>query len=121
MNTSSHRSHGKHHGEPIFLCRSRFGVVFHCPHCQCYHVEFGNFVLDMTENELRSTENFWGTLDIDHWAKCSVPSAHVRKILIDMRPIKLKLAFTREEAEDIRALLADAVASLALPLGFAMN
>jgi len=77
--------------------------------------------MDLTEKELRSTEHFWASLDFDHWLQCNVPSAHVRKILIDMRPMKLKLAFTREEAEDIRTLLADAVASIPAALDFHMN
>ncbi len=122
MNTPHHhRFHGKHHGEPVFICRSKHGIVFHCPHCRCYHIEFGNFVLDLTEQELRTMAEFWRTLDIDYWVQCNAPSVHVRKVLVDMRPLKLKLAFTREEAEEIRSLLAEAVDYITLPLNYAMN
>jgi hypothetical protein len=120
-NLPQNRFHTTHHGETIYLCRSQFGIVFHCPHCDCFHLEFGNFVLDLTEKELRSTEQFWSSLDLNHWAQCNVPSAHVRKILIDMRPMKLKLAFTREEAEDIRTLLVGAVAAITASPDFMMN
>ena len=89
------------------LYKTERGVVFQCSGCNHYNVVFGPLILPHDEPGLMALKHLIDTLEPER-----DPSTHIGKRCYHLRAAdgQVGLAFTHDEVEELRALLAGAAA-----------
>ena len=91
----------------ITLFKTERGVVFRCPGCSHFHVVFGPVILPHDARGFMELKRLVETLKPER-----NPATHIGKRCYHLQTVggKVGLAFTSDEIEELRALLAGAAA-----------
>jgi hypothetical protein len=79
-------------------------MVF-CKDCGVFHLTFGQFYLELTENELYHFGVFLHDLDPDFWENKYCDCSMRRKIPIPTQQVNLYLMLNRTELEELKNLV----------------
>ncbi|WP_431196327.1 DUF6686 family protein [Maribacter dokdonensis] len=81
------------------------GCLMICPECRIYHLTFGNFYLEFTENELTHFSVFLEKINVDYWESQFCNCTMKRKLAILSTQVNLSLLLNRTELEELKKLI----------------
>ncbi len=96
------------------LSSSDNGAITWCGCCKVVQLEFGNLCLRFAQAEFDAFCNNVGLLDIQRWEEANSATVFRRKVHIQVRPTNITLVFSAEEVRELRRLMVEAQASLAI-------
>ena len=88
-----------------YLNQTKNGFLVFCKDCGVFHLTFGNFYLELTENELYHFCAFLQDLDAGYWENKYCGCTLKRKIPIPTQQINLYLMLNRTELEELKHLV----------------
>lgn len=96
------------------LSNSGNGTITWCECCGVIQIEFGNICLRFGRNEFEIFSGSVGRLDIQKWEEANSDTLFRRKVHIQVRPTNITMVFNADEVRELRLLIAEARASLAV-------
>ena len=88
-----------------YLNRTKNGSMVFCKDCGVFHLTFGNFYLELTEDELYHFGAFLQDLDAGYWENKYCGCTLKRKIPIPTQQTNLYLMLNRTELEELKRLV----------------
>ncbi len=97
------------------IAKVRSGELSICCQCHIYHLEFNNIYLEFNENEFEQFKNYILNIEMAYWEEKYAYAKVKRKIPIPSLQKNLVLMFKREEINELKTLVANALNKTKLP------
>lgn len=87
------------------ITRSPNGQISQCKCYEGYRFEFGNIVLNLTEEELEQFKNYVLSIDIDYYLSLNKNAKTIKKLILHVGSGSVQMALNRSEFLEICTLL----------------